>query len=62
MMMSCKKMTYLVSQQLDRKLTTRERVMLRFHLMMCSGCRNFESNLAFLRTVCRQTSEAPVSD
>lgn len=51
MMMSCKQMTYLISQQLDRKLTTSERIALRLHTMMCTGCRNFDDNTAFLRKV-----------
>jgi predicted anti-sigma-YlaC factor YlaD len=61
-MMSCKQMTYLMSQQLDRELSARERMALRLHVMMCSGCRNLEDNMAFLRQVCGQASEAPVSD
>ena len=45
----CKRMTELMSQQLDRPLSVSERVGLRFHLMMCAGCRNFERNMAHLR-------------
>lgn len=48
-MMSCKQVSYLLSQQLDRKLSTSERVSLRFHLMMCSGCTNCRNNMLFLR-------------
>jgi predicted anti-sigma-YlaC factor YlaD len=55
-------MTYLMSQQLDRELSARERMVLRLHVMMCSGCRNFEDNMAFLRQVCGQASEAPAND
>lgn len=51
MMMSCKQMTYLISQQLDRKLNTSERIELRLHTMMCTDCRNFDDNVAFLRKV-----------
>lgn len=51
-MMSCKKATHLLSQQLDRMLSATETMALRFHLMMCSGCTNFRSNMTFLRKVC----------
>lgn len=53
MMMSCKQMTHLMSQRLDRPLKMTERLALRLHTMVCSDCRNFESNLAFLRRVSR---------
>jgi predicted anti-sigma-YlaC factor YlaD len=62
MMMSCKQMTCLMSQQLDRNLSVSERMALRFHLMMCSGCRNFEMNMMFLRRVCQQVSGTSVSE
>lgn len=51
-MMSCKKSTHLLSEQLDRRLTRRETMSLRFHLMMCIGCRNFKENMAFVRAAC----------
>ena len=53
-MMSCKKATHLMSQQLDRKLTARETASLKFHLMMCTGCTNFKDNMSFLRKACER--------
>jgi predicted anti-sigma-YlaC factor YlaD len=53
-MMSCKKATHLMSQQLDRKLSTGETMSLKFHLMMCTGCTNFKKNMAFLREACER--------
>jgi predicted anti-sigma-YlaC factor YlaD len=50
-MNSCRKMTELMSQQLDRPLSVSERLSLRFHLMMCRGCRNFSRNMTQLRQV-----------
>jgi predicted anti-sigma-YlaC factor YlaD len=55
-MMNCKEATRLMSEDLDRPLDWRERVALRFHLMMCSGCRNFKVQIGFLRTAIRQRS------
>jgi hypothetical protein len=56
-MMSCKKSTELMSQQLDRKLSTMETVALRFHLTLCRGCTNFKRNMDFLRTACKRVEE-----
>jgi hypothetical protein len=57
MMMSCRKATHLMSQELDRKLSTRERMALRFHVLMCSGCTNFRRNMSFLRRTCSRVVE-----
>lgn len=50
-MNSCRRMTELMSQQLDRPLGVSERMGLRFHLVMCRGCRNFSRNMSHLRQV-----------
>lgn len=52
-MMSCKQVTHLISEQLDRELSRRERMGMKFHLMMCTGCSNFRNNMRFLRKVCQ---------
>lgn len=56
-MISCKKSTELMSQQMDRKLSTYETMALRFHLMMCVGCTNFKRNMDFMRTACNRAGE-----
>lgn len=53
-MMSCKNATHLTSRQLDHKLSFPERMALRFHLMMCTGCANFKNNMTFLRKACER--------
>jgi hypothetical protein len=53
-MLTCKHTTRLISQGQDRPLSLRERVMLRMHLMMCSGCSNFNKQILFIRTACRK--------
>jgi len=55
-MMNCKQASRLMSQELDRPLSWREKVSLRLHLMMCDGCRNFQKQMAFLRRVCLSRS------
>jgi len=49
MMLTCKEVSRLVSQGLDRRLGFGERIALRVHLMICTGCTNFSRQVAFLR-------------
>jgi len=53
MMLSCLEATRLLSEAQDRPLVIRERVALRTHIMLCTGCRNFERHLVTLRTIAR---------
>ena len=53
-MLSCKEVTRLVSQGLDRRLGFAERVRLRLHLAICDGCTNFKKQTAFLREAVRR--------
>lgn len=62
MMMSCRKATHLMSQELDRELSRTERMALRFHVFMCSGCTNFRQNMAFLRRACSRAVEEARDD
>ncbi len=48
-MLSCKQVTRMVSQGLDRELNFTERVRLRVHLAICDGCTNFSRQMEFLR-------------
>ena len=49
MMLSCKDVTRLVSQGLDRRLGFGERLRLCVHLAICDGCSNFRKQMDFLR-------------
>ncbi len=53
-MLSCKETSSLVSQSFDRRLSWRERVALRMHLVVCDACRTFANQMAFLRTAARR--------
>jgi predicted anti-sigma-YlaC factor YlaD len=57
MMLSCKQVTRLVSQGLDRDLGFTERVRLRVHLAICDGCTNFSRQIAFLRKATAKLAE-----
>jgi len=48
-MLNCHKATRLMSESQDRPLSLGERLSLGFHTLMCSGCRNCEKQLHFLR-------------
>ena len=53
-MLNCKRATELMSQGMDKQQSLSQRMNLRFHLMMCSGCRNFKKQMIFLRQSCEK--------
>ncbi len=55
-MLNCKQATHLMSQSQDRKLAPREQLGLRLHLLICSGCTQFNKQLDFIRLACRRMS------
>ncbi len=57
-MFNCKKMTYLVSESLDRKLSLHQRMGMRIHLMMCKFCSRYQEQLLFLCKTARLYSES----
>jgi putative zinc finger protein len=50
-MLSCKEAIEVCSAEQDRPLKMGERVSLRMHLLMCSGCTNYRKQLHALRKV-----------
>lgn len=48
-MLSCKRVTELCSQELERPLGLGEQVSLRLHLLACTGCANFRKQMKTLR-------------
>lgn len=61
-MMNCHEATRLMSESKERALSTKERMALRFHTMMCAGCRRFDGQLDFLRTASRAYTKNPGDD
>lgn len=47
-MLNCREVTRLCSEERERKLTIREKLSLKMHLMMCKGCANFRQQMRFL--------------
>lgn len=60
-MLNCKDASQLCSEALDRPLGLRERLTLRMHLMMCSGCTQYDRQMAYLRTIARRYSQGAVT-
>ena len=52
-MLSCKDVSYLVSESLDRKLPFWQRLQVRLHLLMCRFCARFRKQTLFLRDAAR---------
>jgi hypothetical protein len=57
MKMTCKEVSRIASQGLDRRLGLVERLRLRLHLAICEGCRNFTKQLDFLRKAVARLGE-----
>ena len=56
-MRSCRDITALVSQGLDRKLSLSERLAINLHIMMCSRCGSFQRQTRFIRKAARRYTE-----
>ena len=48
-MLSCKEVTEVCSQEMERPLRVGEKLSLRTHLMMCTGCTNYRQQMKALR-------------
>ncbi|HXV32006.1 MAG TPA: zf-HC2 domain-containing protein [Sinorhizobium sp.] len=48
--LTCKDASRLLSEAQERRLGLRERLTLRLHLMVCTGCDNFRKQLEFIGT------------
>lgn len=53
-MISCRRASRLMSDELDRPLRRRERVALALHLAMCRACSRCRRQLGFLRRAARR--------
>lgn len=58
MMISCKKASILMSDAMDRPLSTGEVVKLRLHLAMCKTCRGFNQQLKVIRLGASATAKS----
>ena len=51
--MNCRNATRLMSKAQERPLSITERISLKLHLIMCSGCHNFKDQMNSLRLMTR---------
>lgn len=58
-MLSCQKVSELVSQSLDRPLGLRERIGLKLHLAMCRMCNRYRRQITFLSDSARAMLHHP---
>ena len=56
-MLNCKEVTQLASESLDRKLSLKEHIGLRFHLLMCKLCTRYIRQLKFMHQICSGMDE-----
>ncbi|HMP06831.1 MAG TPA: zf-HC2 domain-containing protein [Lacipirellulaceae bacterium] len=56
--LSCREASRLISESLDRQLSTRERWALRIHLAICSACRQFARQIKLLRDALTNAPDA----
>ena len=61
-MLSCKEVSKLASEGLDRDMTFRERLGVRLHLMMCRGCSRFLKQIRLLRKLAHSFGESAGDD
>lgn len=52
-MLNCRDATQLFSESQERTLTSREKMALRIHVAMCSGCRHCKRHMDILRAAAR---------
>ncbi|HOE96397.1 MAG TPA: zf-HC2 domain-containing protein [Candidatus Sumerlaeota bacterium] len=55
-MLTCRDVTRLVSESLDRELPPLLRFRLRLHLVLCLFCRRFERQMLALRALAREVA------
>lgn len=53
LLLNCKQATHLLSEALDRPLDLKERLELKLHLKLCTGCRRYQQQMGVIRQACR---------
>jgi Putative zinc-finger len=61
-MLSCKEVSLLMSRACDGRLTWRERIGVRLHLLYCQGCRRFRDQLRYLRAAAQWLAQQAQAD
>ena len=53
---TCKQTTEIISQQMERSLSLRERMLLKLHLWVCAWCQWYLEHLQIMRNTLRATA------
>ena len=53
-MLTCRDVSALISRQHEEPLSAVEKLWLRFHLFICTGCRNFQNNSRLMRAALKR--------
>ena len=53
-MMNCREATRIMSESQERQLGLKERIAIKMHTAMCSGCRNFSKQMHILGEIMRE--------
>ena len=56
-MLTCREVTALCSRELDQELPLGQKVSMRAHLLMCSGCSNYRRQLSMLHEAARRYAQ-----
>lgn len=59
MILSCRDVTRLISDSMDRSLPLGKRIGVRLHLMMCRFCARYERQLLLIRDTVRRIAAPP---
>lgn len=59
-MLSCKEVSLLESQSMDRRLTLLERLGVSIHLLYCKACPRLRKQMQLIRAACQQYAKEPV--
>lgn len=57
LILSCKRATYLISLREESRLSFRQRIQLRTHLSICSMCKKFQKQTAFIAANAKQSHQ-----
>ena len=57
-MLNCKDASHLASESHERSLGAVELIGLKFHLIICKGCRGFSQQLRVIRLACQRIDES----
>ena len=56
-MLTCKQVSELVSQSIDRRLSLRERIGVRLHLLICRMCSRVKKQMEFIHRAAKEYAD-----